>query len=52
MDDAELPLVYTWTQARGAGARRRQVAADGHRLTRGLYLSRAADDGLATRCSA
>ncbi|SDD08355.1 hypothetical protein SAMN05660690_3327 [Geodermatophilus telluris] len=52
MDDVELPLVYTWARARGAGVRRRQVAADGRRLTRGLYVSRAADDGLVTRCSA
>ena len=52
MDDVELPLAYTWTQARGAGARRRQVSADGRRLTRGLYLSAAAEDGLAVRCRA
>ncbi len=52
MDDVELPLVYTWTEARAAGARRRQVTADGRRLTRGLYLSVAAEDGLAARCRA
>ncbi|MGY1725798.1 endonuclease domain-containing protein [Geodermatophilus sp. SYSU D01062] len=52
MDDVELPLVYTWTEARAAGARRRQVAADGRRLTRGLYLSAAAETGLAARCRA
>jgi very-short-patch-repair endonuclease len=52
MDDVELPLTYTWTEARSAGARRRQVAADGRRLTRGLYLSAAAEDGLVARCRA
>jgi hypothetical protein len=52
VDDVELPLVYTWAQARDAGARRRQVAADGRRLSRGLYLSSAADDGLLARCRA
>jgi very-short-patch-repair endonuclease len=52
VDDVELPLTYTWTEARAAGARRRQVAADGRRLTRGLYLSAASDDGLAARCRA
>ena len=52
MDDAELPLAHTWAQARAAGARRRQIAADGRRRSRGLYLSSAADDGLRTRCSA
>ena len=52
MDDVELPLVYTWAEARAAGARRRQVTADGRRLTRGLYLSAAAEDGLVARCRA
>ncbi|NEM07822.1 DUF559 domain-containing protein [Geodermatophilus normandii] len=52
MDDVELPLVYTWAEARTAGARRRQVTADGRRLTRGLYVSAAAEDGLAARCQA
>jgi hypothetical protein len=57
MDDVELPLVelplvYTWTEARAAGARRGQVAADGRRLTRGLYVSAAAGGGLASRCRA
>jgi hypothetical protein len=52
MDDVELPLVHTWAEARTAGARRRQVTADGRRLTRGLYVSAAAEDGLAARCRA
>ncbi|MGY1772282.1 hypothetical protein [Blastococcus sp. SYSU D00813] len=52
MDDVELPLAYTWRRAREAGARRRQIAADGVRLGHGLYLSRAAPATLAARCSA
>jgi hypothetical protein len=52
MDDVELPLSYTWRDAREAGARRRQIRQDGVRLGRGLYLSRAADPDLATRCRA
>ena len=52
MDEVELPLSYTWRQARTAGARRRQITADGRRLTTGLYLSTAADDALSTRCRA
>ncbi|GAB3193251.1 hypothetical protein GCM10027261_07770 [Geodermatophilus arenarius] len=52
MDDVELPLVHTWSEARAAGARRRQVATDGRRLTRGLYLSAAAEQSLPARCRA
>jgi hypothetical protein len=52
MDDVELPLHYTWSEAREAGARRRQVREDGVRLGRGLYLSRAAEPDLAARCRA
>ncbi|MGY1650452.1 hypothetical protein [Geodermatophilus sp. SYSU D01119] len=52
MDDVELPLVYTWREARSAGARRRQIAGDGRRVPTGLHLSSAADDGLAVRCRA
>ncbi len=52
VDDVELPLTYTWAEARAAGARRRQITSDGRRLTPGLYLSAAADDGLAVRCRA
>ena len=52
MDDVELPLLYTWAEARHAGVRRRQVATDGRRVSRGLYVSAAAEDGLPARCRA
>jgi hypothetical protein len=52
MDDAHLRPLYTWREARDAGARRAQVAADGLRVTRGLYLSRAVSPTLVVRCRA
>ncbi len=49
----ELPGAYTWSGARAAGMTRRQIGADGVRLGRGVYLSRAEDaDDLRTRCRA
>lgn len=52
MDDAYLGPMYTWQEAREAGARRTQVAADGVRVSRGLYLSRAVEPTLVMRCRA
>src|SRR4051794_16444170 len=52
MDGIRLPASYTWTAARAAGVTRRQIDQDGVRLGRGLYLSRAVDPSLATRCAA
>lgn len=49
----ELPGAYTWSGARAAGMTRRQIGADGVRLGRGVYLSRAEDAAdLHTRCRA
>ncbi|SDG32594.1 hypothetical protein [Klenkia brasiliensis] len=48
----EFPGTYTWSGARAAGLTRRQIEADGVRLGRGVYLSRAEDDDLRTRCRA
>lgn len=52
MDEVELPALYTWDQARTAGARRSQIAADGLRISRGLYLSAAVAPTLLARCRA
>jgi hypothetical protein len=52
MDDVELGSDYTWQEARGRGARRRQIVADGLRVSRGLYLSSAVAPTLAERCGA
>jgi Protein of unknown function (DUF559) len=52
MDDAELNPIYTWREARDLGARRRQVAADGIRVSQGLYLSRSVAPSLLARCRA
>jgi hypothetical protein len=52
MDDAYLRPRYTWREAREAGARRTQIAADGVRISRGLYLSTAVQPTLAVRCRA
>jgi hypothetical protein len=52
MDDVELDPAYLWTEARAAGARRRQLVAAGERVSRGLYLSHAEEATLATRCRA
>jgi len=48
----EFESTYTWAGARAAGMTRRQIGADGVRLGRGVYLSRASDDDLLTRCRA
>jgi hypothetical protein len=52
VDDGRLHPIYTWREARTAGASRRQVEADGARITRGLYLSEAVSATLRTRCLA
>ena len=52
MDDGRLHPIYTWREALTAGASRRQVEADGARITRGLYLSKAVSATLRTRCLA
>ncbi|SDN55735.1 Transcriptional regulator, AbiEi antitoxin, Type IV TA system [Geodermatophilus sp. DSM 45219] len=50
--DIELGTAYTWTGARDLGATRRQIAQDGVRMGRGLYLSSAVEPELTTRCRA
>jgi hypothetical protein len=52
MDDVELGPVYLWREARNRGARRRQIASDGLRVSRGLYLSAAVAPTLTERCRA
>jgi hypothetical protein len=52
MADVELGSIYTWQDARARGARRRQIRADGLRVSRGLYLSSAVAPTLADRCRA
>ncbi|TFV64703.1 hypothetical protein E4P41_00190 [Geodermatophilus sp. DF01-2] len=52
MTEFDLGTAYTWNGARARGATRGQVAQDGVRLGRGLYLSRAVEPDLATRCRA
>jgi very-short-patch-repair endonuclease len=52
VDGIRLPASYTWTAARSAGVTRRQIGRDGVRLGRGLYLSRAVEPDLTTRCAA
>lgn len=52
MDDVRLPPLYGWREAREAGARRRQISADGLRISRGLYLSDAVAPSLLARCRA
>jgi very-short-patch-repair endonuclease len=52
MDDVELGSAYLWRDARGRGARRREVTAGGQRISRGLYLSHAEESSLAVRCRA
>ena len=52
MDDVDLGLSYAWRDARGRGARRAQIAADGVRVSRGLYLSSVVTPTLVTRCRA
>ncbi len=52
MDPVDLGSSWTWTDARRRGATRRQIAAGGERLSRGLYLSRAEPSSLTVRCRA
>lgn len=52
MKDVDLGSVYTWRAARDRGARRRQIASDGLRVSRGLYLSSVVAPTLAERCGA
>ena len=54
MDGIPLGPSYAWKQARDSGVTRRQIAAAGVPLARGLYLSRAVDLDLdlAARCAA
>ena len=52
MSDIDLGTAYTWDDARSRGATRGQIAQDGVRIGRGLYLSSAVEPDLATRCRA
>jgi len=52
MDDVELGPAYLWREALDRGARRRQIVADGVRLSQGLYLSSAVAPSLLERCRA
>src|SRR5919112_4775919 len=52
MTDIDLGTAYTWDDARSRGATRGQIAQDGVRIGRGLYLSSAVEPDLATRCRA
>lgn len=52
MSEIELGTAYTWTGARSRGATRGQIARDGVRIGRGLYLSSAVAPDLAARCHA
>ena len=52
MSDIDLGTAYTWDDARSRGATRGQIAQDGVRIGRGLYLSSAVELDLATRCRA
>ena len=48
----EHPTAYGWASARDGGLSRRRIAADGVRVGRGAYLSRAVDPTLEQRCRA
>jgi hypothetical protein len=52
VDGIPLGSSYTWSEARGRGATRRQIGEDGVEIARGLYLSRAAEPDLRNRCLA
>ncbi len=52
MEPLDLGSSWTWTDARRRGATRRQIAAAGEPLARGLYLSRAEPSSLQGRCRA
>ena len=52
MDGIPLGTSCTWSDARARGVTRGQISTDGIPLARGLYLSRAAEPDLVTRCAA
>lgn len=52
MDWIPLDPQYTGRDARQLGVTRRQIAADGVALARGVYISRSVDPDLLTRCRA
>jgi very-short-patch-repair endonuclease len=52
MDGIPLGGTYTWRQARDLGATRTQIRTDGQPIARGLFVSRALEVDLATRCRA
>jgi hypothetical protein len=52
MTEFELGTAYTWAGARAGGATRGQIAGDGVRVGRGVYVSAAVEPDLATRCRA
>ena len=52
VDDIPLDPSYTWTAARTRGVTRAQIRADGQRIARGLYLTRALEPDLAAGCRA
>jgi hypothetical protein len=52
MTEFELGTAYTWAAARARGATRAQIAGDGVRVGRGVYVSSAVEPDLTTRCRA
>ncbi|GAB3303055.1 hypothetical protein GCM10027451_07660 [Geodermatophilus aquaeductus] len=52
MEPLDLGSTWTWREARARGATRRQIAAGGEQLTRGLYLSHAEAASFRARCAA
>jgi hypothetical protein len=52
MEPLDLGSAWTWREARARGATRRQIAAGGEELTRGLYLSHAEAASFRARCAA
>lgn len=52
LDGIALDGTYTWKQARGLGLTRAQIRSDGVPVARGLFVSRALEPDLATRCRA
>jgi hypothetical protein len=52
MEPLDLGSSWTWRDARRRGSTRRQIAAGGEQLTRGLYLSHAEVSSFRARCAA
>lgn len=52
MDGILLDGTYTWKRARSLGVTRSQIRVDGAPIARGLFVSRALEPDLATRCRA